>query len=83
MAKRLTNPAEQQYIGRLLPDMLSSVTAALPTLHRPKALVIGDTLYAVALAWPGERVTIHALGAGSSRAQGGCGRPSSSCTRAS
>lgn len=44
VAMRLTNPADQQYVRRLLPDDLSAITGALPSLERREAIVIGDAI---------------------------------------
>lgn len=44
VAMRLTNPADQQYVKRLLPDDLGAVTDSLPTLEQREALLIGDAV---------------------------------------
>jgi len=44
VAMRLTNPADQQYVRRLLPDDLAAITGALPSLERREAIVIGDSI---------------------------------------
>jgi DNA helicase HerA-like ATPase len=44
VAMRLTNPADQSYVKRLLPDNLSAITDALPTLEQQEAIVIGDSV---------------------------------------
>lgn len=44
VAMRLTNPTDQQYVKRLLPDNLAAITQALPTLERREAIVIGDAV---------------------------------------
>jgi DNA helicase HerA-like ATPase len=44
VAMRLTNPADQQYVKRLLPDNLNAITDALPTLEQREAIVIGDAI---------------------------------------
>lgn len=44
VAMRLTNPADQRYVKRLLPDDLAAITGALPSLERQEAIVIGDSL---------------------------------------
>ena len=44
VAMRLTNPTDQQYVKRLLPDNLAAITQALPTLERREAIVIGDSV---------------------------------------
>jgi len=44
VAMRLTNPNDQQYVKRLLPDNLSAITDALPSLERQEAILIGDSV---------------------------------------
>lgn len=44
VAMRLTNPADQQYIKRLLPDSVSAITDSLPVLEKQEAIVIGDAV---------------------------------------
>lgn len=44
VAMRLTNPADQNYIRRLLPDSVSAVTDSLPVLEKQEAIVIGDAV---------------------------------------
>lgn len=44
VAMRLTNPADQRYVKRLLPDNLGAITDALPSLERQEAIVIGDAV---------------------------------------
>lgn len=44
IAMRLTNPADQGYVRRLLPDSIGGITDALPTLVQREALVIGDSV---------------------------------------
>jgi hypothetical protein len=44
VAMRLTNPADQQYIRRLLPDSVNAITDALPVLEKREAIVIGDAI---------------------------------------
>lgn len=44
VAMRLTNPADQRYVRRLLPDSVGGITDALPTLEQREALVIGDSV---------------------------------------
>ena len=41
---RLTNPADQRYVKRLLPDALSAITDSLPSLERQEAIIIGDSI---------------------------------------
>ena len=40
---RLTNPDDQAYVRRLLPDTLGDITASLPSLEAGEALLIGDS----------------------------------------
>jgi DNA helicase HerA-like ATPase len=44
VAMRLTNPADQTYVRRLLPDDLSGITDALPTLEQRECILIGDAI---------------------------------------
>lgn len=44
VAMRLTNPSDQQYVKRLLPDSISAITDSLPVLERQEALIIGDSI---------------------------------------
>ncbi|MGN6647213.1 MAG: ATP-binding protein [Cytophaga sp.] len=44
VAMRLTNPTDQQYVKRLMPDNVSAITDALPVLERQEALIIGDSI---------------------------------------
>ena len=44
IAMRLTNPEDQNYVRRLLPDTLGNLTDSLPTLQAGEALVIGDSV---------------------------------------
>ena len=44
VAMRLTNPADQRYVRRLLPDNLSAITDSLPSLERQEAIIIGDSV---------------------------------------
>jgi len=41
---RLTNPADQNYVKRLLPDSVAGLTDSLPTLEQREALVLGDAI---------------------------------------
>jgi hypothetical protein len=41
---RLTNPEDQNYVKRLLPDNLGPLTESLPVLEAGKAILIGDAL---------------------------------------
>ncbi|WP_289890632.1 ATP-binding protein [Virgibacillus pantothenticus] len=44
IAMRLTNPEDQNYIKRLLPDVIEPVTSSLPTLREGEAIIIGDSI---------------------------------------
>lgn len=44
VAMRLTNPSDQQYVKRLMPDSVSAITDSLPVLERQEALIIGDSI---------------------------------------
>jgi hypothetical protein len=44
LAMRLTNPEDQAYVRRLLPDTLGNLTAGLPALEQGEALLIGDAV---------------------------------------
>jgi DNA helicase HerA-like ATPase len=44
VAMRLTNPEDQGYVRRLLPDTLGPLTESLPSLSAGEALLIGDSL---------------------------------------
>lgn len=44
VAMRLTNPTDQQYVKRLMPDNISAITDTLPVLERQEALIIGDSI---------------------------------------
>ena len=44
IAMRLTNPEDQGYVKRLLPDSLGAMTDTLPTLKSGEALLIGDAI---------------------------------------
>lgn len=44
VAMRLTNPADQNYVKRLLPDTVSAITDTLPTLEKQEVIVIGDSV---------------------------------------
>lgn len=41
---RLTNPADQNYVKRLLPDSVAGLTNSLPTLEQREALILGDAI---------------------------------------
>jgi len=42
LAMRLTNPDDQSYVRRLLPDTLGNITEGLPSLEAGEALLIGE-----------------------------------------
>ncbi|WP_216680472.1 ATP-binding protein [Hymenobacter siberiensis] len=44
VAMRLTNPSDQQYVKRLLPDNVSAITDTLPVLEQQEAIIIGDSI---------------------------------------
>lgn len=44
IAMRLTNPEDQNYVKRLLPDTLGNLTETLPTLQSGEALLIGEAI---------------------------------------
>jgi DNA helicase HerA-like ATPase len=44
LAMRLTNPSDQSYVARLLPDTLGNLCAKLPTLGAGEALLIGEAV---------------------------------------
>jgi len=44
ISMRLTNPEDQNYVKRLLPDTLGPLTETLPTLRAGEALLIGDAV---------------------------------------
>ena len=44
VAMRLTNPSDQDYVKRLLPDSLGTLTDTLPILGTREAILIGDSL---------------------------------------
>lgn len=44
IAMRLTNPNDQSYITRLLPDTLGNMTGKLPTLRSGEALLLGESV---------------------------------------
>jgi len=41
---RLTNPTDQTYVTKLLPDSVSAITESLPSLEQRDALLIGDAI---------------------------------------
>jgi len=44
ISMRLTNPEDQNYVKRLLPDSLTDLTNYLPTLQSGEALIIGESI---------------------------------------
>ncbi|WGS49941.1 ATP-binding protein [Paraburkholderia sp. D15] len=44
LAMRLTNPSDQSYVARLLPDTLGNLCDKLPTLSAGEALLIGESV---------------------------------------
>ena len=44
VAMRLTNPNDQQYVKRLMPDNVSAITDSLSVLERQEAILIGDSI---------------------------------------
>lgn len=44
IAMRLTNPSDQSYVARLLPDTLGNLSDKLPTLGAGEALLIGESV---------------------------------------
>ncbi len=44
IAMRLTNPIDQNYVKRLLPDTLGNLTEKLPSLQAGEALLIGESV---------------------------------------
>lgn len=44
LAMRLTNPSDQSYVARLLPDTLGNLCDKLPTLGAGEALLIGESV---------------------------------------
>ena len=51
IAMRLTNPDDQNYVKRLLPDMLGPMTETLPALEAGEALLIGDSVIMPSLVY--------------------------------
>ncbi len=41
---RLTNPLDQNYVRRLVPDTFASLTEVLPSLRQGEALIVGDSI---------------------------------------
>jgi DNA helicase HerA-like ATPase len=44
IAMRLTNPQDQNYVKKLLPDSVEPITGSLPTLGSGEAIIIGDSI---------------------------------------
>ena len=44
IAMRLTNPDDQNYVKRLLPDSMGNITDTLPSLETGEALLIGESI---------------------------------------
>ena len=44
LALRLTNPTDQNYVKRLLPDMMGNLVERMPTLKAGESLLIGDAV---------------------------------------
>ena len=44
LALRLTNPADQNYVKRLLPDTLGNIVDKMPSLKAGECLLIGDAV---------------------------------------
>lgn len=44
LALRLTNPADQNYVKRLLPDTMGNLVDKMPTLRAGESLLIGDSV---------------------------------------
>lgn len=44
LAMRLTNPDDQSYVRRLLPDTLGNLTEGMPALDQGEAILIGDAV---------------------------------------
>jgi DNA helicase HerA-like ATPase len=41
---RLTNPVDQTYIKRLVPDAFSGLTGVLPSLRQGESLIVGEAM---------------------------------------
>lgn len=41
---RLTNPVDQQYVRRLMPDNMGAITDSLSTLEQREAILVGDSV---------------------------------------
>ncbi|HFM3925968.1 TPA: ATP-binding protein, partial [Escherichia coli] len=44
ISMRLTNPDDQNYVKRLLPDTVGDITNLLPSLKEGEALIMGDSI---------------------------------------
>jgi len=44
ISMRLTNPEDQNYVKRLLPDVIGPITDSLSTLKEGEAIIIGDSI---------------------------------------
>jgi len=44
IAMRLTNPDDQNYVRRLVPDSLAGLMDMLPSLRTGEALIVGDSV---------------------------------------
>ena len=44
LSLRLTNPADQNYVKRLLPDTLGNIVDKMPVLRAGECLLIGDAV---------------------------------------
>lgn len=44
ISMRLTNPIDQNYVKKLLPDSLGGIIDILPSLHQGDALLVGDSI---------------------------------------
>lgn len=62
VAMRLTNPDDQNYVKRLLPDTLGPLTEALPTLESGEAILIGDAVAMPSLVCIDRSFPNHHLG---------------------
>ena len=56
VAMRLTNPADQAYVRKLLPDDLCGVTDALSTLEQRECILLGDACNLPTIVRVGELV---------------------------
>ena len=44
ISMRLTNPVDQNYVRKLLPDSLGGIIDILPSLNQGDALLVGDSI---------------------------------------